>query len=253
MGIPYDGNPLGISEARFPANGLVLYMPMTSMSEVYSSDGKASASDYSSSYPVEFTEHAGIACAYCYDTSFWTADRTIRISNVLGSLPFGSAPRTFSFWCMRSNMPAWDGTALWYGSASGDGRCICVKFNSSNAVIADFYNGGTDTNVTYGNVQSTADVMNDRKWHHIAVSLWNNESNRAAGAVWIDGTKKYEGYANAALDTGTAYSYAFIGGRSPQSAWNRPLNGLIAGFRAYDRVLSGSEISQLAKEFNPTT
>lgn len=119
--------------------------------------------------------------------------------------------------------------------------------------MADLYNSGTDANVTYGSVQSTADVMNDRKWHHIAVSLWNNESNRAAGAVWIDGAKKYEGHANAALDTGTAYSYAFIGGRSPQSVWNRPLNGWIAGFRAYDRVLRGSEISQLAQEFNPTT
>ena len=242
-----------MKEARFPANGLLLYMPMTSMSEVYSSDGKASASDYSSSYHVEFTEQAGIACAYCYDTSFWTVDRCIKISNVLGSLPFGSAPRTFSFWCMRSNTPAWDGTVLWYGNASGNGRCICVKFNGSNAVIADFYNSGADTNVTYGSVQSTANVMNDKKWHHIAVSLWNNESSRAAGAVWIDGTKKYEGYANAALDTGTAYSYAFIGGRSPQSAWNRPLNGWIAGFRAYGRVLSSLEISQLAKEFSPTT
>lgn len=223
------------------------------MSEVYSSDGKASASDYSSLYPVEFTEQAGIACAYCYDTSFWVTDRAIRISNVLGSLPFGSAPRTFSFWCKRESTAASDGTVLWYGNASGNGRCICVKFNGSNAVMADLYNSGTDTNVTYGSVQSTGDVMNDGKWHHIAVSLWNNESNRAAGAVWIDGARKYEGYANAALDTGTAYSYAFIGGRSQQSLWNRPLNGWIAGFRAYDRVLSGSEISQLAKEFNPTT
>ena len=242
-----------MKEARFPANGLLLYMPMTSMSEVYSSDGKASASDYSSSYHVEFTEQAGIACAYCYDTSFWTVDRCIKISNVLGSLPFGSAPRTFSFWCKRFTGVTSDGTALWYGNASGNGRCICVKFNRSNAVLADLYNSGTDTNVTYGSVQSTANVMNDKKWHHIAVSLWNNESSRAAGAVWIDGTKKYEGYANAALDTGTAYSYAFIGGRSPQSAWNRPLNGWIAGFRAYGRVLSSLEISQLAKEFNPTT
>ena len=227
-------------------------MPMTSMSEVYSSDGKASASDYSSLYPVKFTEQDCIACAYCYDTSFFTTDRCIEIFNVLGSLPFGSAPRTFSFWCKRFRT-TWDGTVLWYGNASGDGRGICVKFNGSNAVLADLYNSGTDTNVTYGSVQSTANVMNDKKWHHIAVSLWNNESNRAAGAVWIDGDKKYEGYANAALDTGTAYSYAFIGGRSPQSAWNRPLNGLIAGFRAYDRVLSRLEISQLAKEFSPTT
>ena len=228
-------------------------MPMTSMSEVYSSDGKASASDYNSSYPVEFTEQDGIACAYCYDTSFWTTDRAIRVSNVLGSLPFGSAPRTFSFWCKRLSARALDGTVLWYGNASGDGRGICVKFNGSNAVMADFYNSGADTNVTYGSVQSTADVMSDRKWHHIAVSLWNNESNRAAGAVWIDGDKKYEGYANAALDTGTAYSYAFIGGASQQSVWDKPLDGWIAGFRAYGRVLSRSEISQLAKEFNPTT
>ena len=223
------------------------------MSEVYSSDGKASASDYNSSYPVEFTEQDGIACARFYYPTSSATDRSIMISNVLGSLPFGSAPRTFSFWCKRSSTATSDGTALWYGSASGDGRCICVKFNGSNAVLADLYNSGTDTNVTYGSVQSTADVMNDRKWHHIAVSLWNNESNRAAGAVWIDGTKKYEGYANAALDTGTDYSYACIGGYSPQSVWRKPLNGWIAGFRAYGRVLSSLEISQLAKEFNPTT
>lgn len=239
-------------EARFPANGLVLYMPMTSMSEVYSSDGKASAADYNSSYPVEFTEQDGIACAHCYDPDSRSARRSIRISNVLGSLPFGSAPRTFSFWCKRSTVNS-TGTALWYGNRVGNGRGICVKFNGSNAVMADLYNSGTDTTVTYGSVQSTADVMNDRKWHHIAVSLWNNESNRAAGAVWIDGTEKYEGYAGAALDTGTAYDYAYIGGASQQYAWNRPLNGWIAGFRAYGRVLSGSEISQLAKEFNPTT
>ena len=219
------------------------------MSEVYSSDGKASASNYTSSSPVEFTEQDGIACAHCYYRYGYSS---ISIFNVLGSLPFGSAPRTFSFWCKRSAGTS-AGTALWYGSASGNGRCICVKFNARDAVLADFYNGGTDTNVTYGSVQSTANVINDRKWHHIAVSLWNNESSRAAGAVWIDGDKKYEGYANAALDTGTDYSYAFIGGRSPQSVWNRPLNGLIAGFRAYDRVLSDLEISQLAKEFNPTT
>lgn len=229
-------------------------MPMTSMSEIYSSDGKASASDYNSSYHVEFTERAGIACAHFYDPDIWiTRYRSIRISNVLGSLPFGSAPRTFSFWCKRESTATSDGTALWYGNASGDGRGICVKFNGSNAVIADFYNSGTDTNVTYGSVQSTADVMNDRKWHHIAVSLWNNEYNRAAGAVWIDGTRKYEGYANAALDTGTAYSYACIGGQSPQSVWRKPLEGWIAGFRAYDRILSSLEISKLAEEFNPTT
>lgn len=223
------------------------------MSEVCSSDGKASASDYSSSYPVEFTEQDGIACAYCYYSIPWYTYRSIRISNVLGSLPFGSAPRTFSFWCKRSSTATSDGTVLWYGNAAGDGQCICVKFNGSNAVLADLYNGGTDTNVTRGSVQSTADVMNDRKWHHIAVSLWNNESNRAAGAVWIDGAKKYEGHANAALNTGTAYSYACIGGYSQQSVWEKPLNGWIAGFRAYGRVLSGPEISQLAKEFSPAT
>ena len=225
-------------------------MPMTSMSEIYSSDGKASASDYSSLYPVEFTEQDGIACAHCYYRYGYSS---ISIFNVLGSLPFGSAPRTFSFWCKRSSTTTSAGTALWYGNASGNGRCICVKFNSSNAVIVDLYNSGADTNVTHGSVQSTADVMNDRKWHHIAVSLWNNESSRAAGAVWIDGAKKYEGYANAALDTGTDYSYACIGGYSPQSVWRKPLNGWIAGFRAYGRVLSSLEISQLAKEFSPTT
>ena len=225
-------------------------MPMTSMSEVYSSDGKASASSYTSSSPVEFTEQDGIACAHCYYRYGYSS---ISIFNVLGSLPFGSAPRTFSFWCKRSSTTTSAGTALWYGNASGNGRCICVKFNSSNAVIVDLYNSGADTNVTHGSVQSTADVMNDRKWHHIAVSLWNNESSRAAGAVWIDGAKKYEGYANAALDTGTDYSYAFIGGRSQQSVWDKPLNGWIAGFRAYGRVLSSLEISQLAKEFSPTT
>ena len=253
MGIPYDGNPLGISEGgKIPGNGAVLYMPMTSMSEIYSSDGKASASDYNSSYPVEFTEQDGIACAHCHFPSPFYADRSIRISNVLGSLPFGSAPRTFSFWCKRSTATS-AGTVLWYGNASGTGCCICVQFNGSNAVIVDFYNGGTDTNVTYGSIQSTANVMNDKKWHHIAVPLWNTEFNRAAGAVWIDGTKKYEGHANAALATGTDYSYAYIGGRSPQSVWRRSLDGWIAGFRAYDRVLSDSEISQLAKEFSPTT
>ena len=227
-------------------------MPMTSMSEVYSSDGKAFASDYDSSYPVEFTEQDGIACAHCYYSGYWYAHRAIMIFNVRGSLPLGSAPRTFSFWCKRSTATS-AGTVLWYGNASGTGCCICVQFNGSNAVIVDFYNGGTDTNVTYGSIQSTANVMNDKKWHHIAVPLWNNESNRAAGAVWIDGTKKYEGYADAALDTGTAYSYAYIGGLSEQSVWSKPLNGWIAGFRAYDRVLSSPEISQLAKEFSPTT
>ena len=227
-------------------------MPMTSMSEVYSSDGKASASDYNSSYPVEFTEQDGIACAHCYYHYPTYTHRSITISNVLGSLPFGSAPRTFSFWCKRSTTTS-AGTVLWYGNALVSGCCICVQFNGSNAVIADFYNGGTDTNVTYGSVQSTANAMNDKKWHHIAVPLWNNDSNRAAGAVWIDGTKKYEGYANAALDTGTVYSFAFIGGQSRQNVWVKPLNGWIAGFRAYDRVLSDSEISQLAKEFSPTT
>lgn len=40
MGIPYDGNPLG-KGIKIPGNGAVLYMPMTSMSEVYSSDGLA--------------------------------------------------------------------------------------------------------------------------------------------------------------------------------------------------------------------
>lgn len=228
-------------------------MPMTSMSEVYSSDGKASASDYESSYPVEFTEQDGIACAHCYYHGPWGGTyRSIMISNVLGSLPFSSAPRTFSFWCKRSTTTS-AGTVLWYGSASGNGRGICVQFNDRNAVIADFYNSGTNTHVTYGSVQSTANAMNDKKWHHIAVPLWNNESNRAAGAVWIDGTKKYEGYADAALATGTNYSYACIGGRSQHTVWIKQLNGWIAGFRAYDRVLNDLEISQLAKEFSPTT
>ena len=113
------------------------------------------------------------------------------------------------------------------------------------------YNYGTDNNIVEGSTDGLGRALCDGKWHHAAVTLWS-ENSRAYSEVWIDGNRAYKSYAAVSLNTGTRYSYAYVGGYSEQSNWVNPLNGDLSRLRVYGRALSENEIRALSDELSPT-
>ena len=113
------------------------------------------------------------------------------------------------------------------------------------------YNYGTDNNIVEGSTDGLGRALCDGKWHHAAVTLWS-ENSRAYSEVWIDGNRAYKSYAAGSLNTGTAYSYASVGGFSEEYNWRKSLNGDLSRLRVYGRALSESEIRALSDELSPT-
>ena len=135
----------------------------------------------------------------------------------------------------------------------GAGECYCLKLGSGGDgwPFIDMYNYGTDNNIVEGSTDGLGIALCDGKWHHVAVTLWS-ENSRAYSEVWIDGNRAYKSYAAVSLNTGTAYSYAIVGGYSEQYNWKKSLNGDLSRFRVYGRALSESEIKALSDELSPT-
>lgn len=144
-------------------------------------------------------------------------------------------------------------TPLSYGMeiTGGNGKCYCLKLGRSGWPFIDLYNYGTDNNIAEGSTDGLGRALCDGKWHHAAVTLWS-ENSRAYSEVWIDGNRAYRGYAIVRLDTGTDYSYAYVGGYSEQYNWRKSLNGELSRLRVYGRALSESEIRALSDELSPT-
>ena len=113
------------------------------------------------------------------------------------------------------------------------------------------YNYGTDNNIAEGSTDGLGRALCDGKWHHAAVTLWS-ENSRAYSEVWIDGNRAYKSYAAVSLNTGTSYSYAYVGGFSEEYNWRKSLNGDLSRLRVYGRALSESEIRALSDELSPT-
>ena len=134
---------------------------------------------------------------------------------------------------------------------SGAGKCYCLKLGRSGWPFIDMYNYGTDRNIVEGSTDGVGRALCDGKWHHAAVTLWS-ENSRAYSEVWIDGNRAYKSYAAVSLNTGTAYSYASVGGHSAQYNWMSSLNGDLSRLRVYGRALSESEIKALSDELSPT-
>ena len=133
----------------------------------------------------------------------------------------------------------------------GNGECYCLRLKRSGWPFIDLYNCGTDNNIAEGSTDGVGRALCDGKWHHAAVTLWS-ENSRAYSEVWIDGNRAYKSYAAGSLDTGTAYSYAIVGGNSEQYNWKKSLNGGLSRLRVYGRALSESEIRALSDELSPT-
>ena len=133
----------------------------------------------------------------------------------------------------------------------GAGECYCLKLGRSGWPFIDLYNYGTDNNIAEGSTDGLGRALCDGKWHHAAVTLWS-ENSRAYSEVWIDGNRAYKSYAAVSLNTGTSYSYAYVGGYSEQYNWINSLNGDLSRLRVYGRALSESEIRALSDELSPT-
>ena len=133
----------------------------------------------------------------------------------------------------------------------GAGKCYCLRLNRSGWPFIDMYNYGTDNNIVEGSTDGLGRALCDGKWHHAAVTLWS-ENSRAYSEVWIDGNRAYKSYAAVNLNTGTAYSYASVGGYSAEYNWIKSLNGDLSRLRVYGRALSESEIRALSDELSPT-
>ena len=144
-------------------------------------------------------------------------------------------------------------TPLSYGMEipGGNGECYCLRLKGSGWPFIDLYNCGTDNNIAEGSTDGLGRALCDGKWHHAAVTLWS-ENSRAYSEVWIDGNRAYKSYAAVSLNTGTSYSYAYVGGYSREYNWIKSLNGDLSRLRVYGRALSESEIRALSDELSPT-
>lgn len=232
-----------------PIPSAIFYMPMTSMSDFEASDPTTTVQDFNISYPVTFTTQNGIACAYMHSDP----RRCLKVNNVLNTWPLGGSPRTFSFWVKYQNTSyTASRNYFWYEYADGNPQ----NRGKSYTFFAD---RGTPYVVTYANSADqilsgsfAAAKISDQNWHHYAVTSYNNASDQLQTEVWLDGVLAYQARSDYALATGSFQNLASIGGYCQQSLWSQSINGYMASFRVYDRVLTDAEIAALAAEFTPT-
>lgn len=234
-----------LSEPPVIPGEYAVYIPMSGL-YADSPAPDVTVTNYSESDPVTFAERGGVSFGvFAPDYS-----RSLKVNNATSCFPYQATPRTVSFWIRRPLRDS-DSTILWYGNAYGAGKCYCLKLGRSGWPFIDLYNYGTDNNIAEGSTDGLGRALCDGKWHHAAVTLWS-ENSRAYSDVWIDGNRAYRSYAAVSLNTGTAYSYAIVGGYSEQYNWKKSLNGELSRLRVYGRALSESEIKALSDELSPT-
>ena len=234
-----------LSEPPIIPSEYAVYIPMSGL-YAESPAPSVTVTNFREDYPVTFSESGGVS----YGTFGPTRLCSLNVNNVTSCFPYQATSRTVSFWIRRPLRDS-DSTILWYGSAYGAGECYCLKLGRSGWPFIDMYNYGTDNNIVEGSTDGLGRALCDGKWHHAAVTLWS-ENSRAYSEVWIDGNRAYRSYAAVSLNTGTAYSYAYVGGYSEQYNWMNSLNGDLSRLRVYGRALSESEIKALSDELSPT-
>lgn len=214
-----------------PTDGLVFYAPFSSASDM-AETGQA----ITTVGTVPYSVIKGIPCANFENRSvgYLNAETT--------NLPYDNAERTISVWFYINSGAEHDsGTTLFsYGDADsyGSGRWYTVNAIPKHGFPLGFYS-------------YDATVMCDFEfdtWYHLCLT---KEQGSADTLFYLNGHyigTHNKGYSQApnVLEILRFGTCCFDDGKRTAG-----LNGNLAGFRAYNKVLSQDEITILSKEFTP--
>ena len=157
------------------------------------------------------------------------ADDYVEITGYKGIT--GSADRTCSAWIKTSQAVR---AILFWGDESAAGGKWMFTIDGAT--------GALRVAVTGGNIAGTT-VINDDQWHHVAAVFSDDGSANVEDVkLYVDGFRETVGFVNPAPLQTLASDNVTIG----RSASGQYFEGLIDDVRIYDRVLTSSEIHELA-------
>ena len=212
-----------------------IYHPLTSQLGTLPTGQSAS---YSASGSFVATEYQGVQCMQ------FTTDGTNSICTVPYPLIVDKGWNgTISVWVAASKPNTGSSTILRIGSGnftSASGEWVEIIKNS---------NGVQARLLTSGNNKTVQTIITDTDLHHVllTVSRPNGSSITATCGIYIDGT--YQTTISRSGWRGFDFSNAWFG------MSNSSTGGVVylSALRIWNRILSSSEIAELAQEFNPTT
>ena len=148
-------------------------------------------------------------------------------------LPLGNSVRTISFW---TKLLSSSDSTTFYPMGYGE--------NDTKAAILPII-GNTGWSVDTFEYSVSYDCSIDNTWHHYAATY-----DGSILAIYMDGTKNTEDTVDISTTIGSSIWDGARFGASPEGNYVNHRSACVAAFRIYDRVLSSTEISELANEFN---
>ena len=138
---------------------------------------------------------------------------------------------TLAAWINFSNIDTFGGEIITLGNS------VILRVNSSNELVADFYDGSSfirlDSNTAIG----------DGGWHHVAYSFDDAANTQT---LYIDGVAVATGTQATSIDYTNGSSTTRIGAHANDTNIDFDFNGLIDDARIYTRAISDEEIIALA-------
>ena len=207
-----------------PSDGLIFYAPLNKASNA-AQTGQA----MTQVGDILYGPNQGIESALFRDSY-------ISITSGLDQIPYGQAARTFSFW-ERTHFTADNTTFISYGINAQVNGNYQLLLTNTNLLRVNQYGA------SYNLDTSAAGDPVDGLWHHVAYT----QAGKAV-SVYIDG--KLAGSFNNTYNVPNGVEAFYIANPVYNSGRYR-FRGRMAAVRIYGRVLTTSQISQLASQFSP--
>ena len=212
-----------------PTSGLVFYWDMTNKDALSANTGQAKSSVGNIDNDLTNTVLSGIPCVHCVNDS---TNNYVSFANP--NLPEGSSNRTVSLWACFANINSaneWSNMFLKYGGS----EAVRYKWFRMTPYLIDVAHVNYHFTPHYNYSANT--------WYHICVTLENGILS------WYVNGSLYSQIQNCTFDSESINLNLFggLGGTNDYIS-----DGYFSSLRFYDRVLTSSEITQLAAEFTPT-
>ena len=215
VGLVYTDGALiraSLYEGMPPANGLVFYAPLSSVSATAETGQTLNITG-----TVTYQTHNGVQCGYFNGAS---------VINGNDSVISGANPFSISVWCKARSA---GGFVYCFGTLNGVNSAPFFGIASGVYGFSFCYNDDRDPGITY-----------DSNWHNFIVVFDGTDAVTYKDGVQV---RSYN-FGTANVGAGfTVGDTSWSGGK-----WN----GYIAALRVYNRTLTQNEIATLASEFTPT-